>query len=452
MAADQQPDSLYGLRYEFAQFAQPPTFNPAYPLTGQINEPTKNFGPRIGLAWSLGAKTVIRAGYGLFYARFPSATIARLHQLNGVTQSSLTLQGNIPADAAAGPVFPARLASLDRTPPPGAVTLNFADPELATPYTQQGDFSIEREITSNMGLTVSYLWNRGLKNITRRDLNIGPATGTFTYRILDAAGNQTGTYTTPTYLTANRVDPRYARVVYADNGGRVWYDGLAVQFRRRASKWVEGTVAYTWSHARDLSQGGASSNVFFTDAPATLFNGDYNAEKGTSLLDQRHRTVITAIMTPPRKQFGNGFANHTLNGWQLSFLGTFASAQYVTPSVLVSGVQFPGQAFTSTLNGFGGSSQVPFISRQSIPVDEVQRIDTRLTKILSFSERVQLQLNFEVFNTFNRVSNTGVNTQAFQATAGVLRPVAGLGVGNASGGFPDGTNARRAQFSMRVIF
>ena len=68
------------------------------------------------------------------------------------------------------------------------------------------------------------------------------------------------------------------------------------------------------------------------------------------------------------------------------------------------------------------------------------------------SERVQLQFHFEVFNTFNRVSNTGVNTQAFQASAGVIRPVAGLGVGNASGGFPDGTNARRAQFAMRVVF
>ncbi|MBI4906088.1 MAG: TonB-dependent receptor [Acidobacteria bacterium] len=442
----------YGLRYEFAQFAQPTRSNPDYPLTGRINEPGKNFGPRVGLAWSLGAKTVFRAGYGIFYARFPSATIARLHQLNGVVQRSLTLQGSNPADAAVGPVFPVRLANLDRNPPPGTVTLSFADPNLATPYTQQGDLSIEREITSNMGITVSYLFNRALKNMTRRDLNIGPASGTFTYRILDSAGNQTGTYTTATYLTANRVDPRYARVVYADNGGRLWYDGLAVQFRRRASKWAEGTFAYTWSHARDLSQGGAGNNVFFTDGPATRFNGDYSAEKGTSVLDQRHRAVVTAIVNPPKKQFSSVLAHHLVNGWQLAVLGTFASAPYVTPTMLVSGSQYQGQAFTNTLNGFGGSTQVPFLSRQSIPVDSTQRVDTRLTKGFSYKERFQVQLNFEVFNTFNRVSNTGVNTQAFQATAGVIRPVAGLGVGNASGGFPDGTNARRAQFSIRLIF
>jgi hypothetical protein len=442
----------YGLRYEFAQFAQPTVSNPDYPQTGQINEPTRNFAPRFGFAYSLNDKTVLRGGYGLFYARFPSGTIARLHQLNGVVQRSLTLQGNIANDAAVGPTFPNRLTNLDRTPPPGTVTVTYADPNLATPYTQQADFGIEREITSNMSITVSYLWTRSLKNLTRRDLNIGPATGNFTYRILDAAGTETGTFTTPTYLTANRVDPRYARVINVDNGGRIWYDGLAVQFRRRLSYWMEGSLAYTWSHARDLNLGGAGANTFFTDTPSTIFNGDYNREKGTSVLDQRHRTVFTAIVSPPRKNFGNAFANQLMNGWQLSALGTFASAPYTTPTVVLSGVQFPGQAFNNTLNGFGGSNQVPFLSRQSIPIDATQRVDSRLTKIFLFTERYQMHFNFEVFNTFNRVSNTVVNTQAFQATAGVLRPVAGLGVGTASGGFPDGTNARRAQISLRFLF
>ena len=210
--------------------------------------------------------------------------------------------------------------------------------------------------------------------------------------------------------------------------------------------------AYTWSHARDLNQGGASNNVFFTDGPSTIFNGDFRAEKGTSILDQRHRTVFTALLAPPRRDLGNRFANQIFNGWQISLLGTMASPQFVTPSVLVSGVQFPGPAFNNTLNGFGGSNQVPFLSRQSIPIDVVRRVDSRLTKVFAFRDQMQLHFNFEVFNTFNRVSNTSVNTQAFQALAGVLRPVAALGVGTASGGFPDGTNARRAQISARFIF
>ena len=334
-----------------------------------------------------------------------------------------------------------------------ACTVVAAAPGLATQYTQQADISIDREITRNMGITVSYLWNRGLKLMTRRDLNIGPEAAPFTYRITDAAGNQVGTYSTPTYILANRVDPRYSRVVHIDNGGRIWYDGLAVQFRRRASRWLEGTVAYTWSHARDLSQGNSGNNTFLTDNPSTLFNGNYQAEKGTSLLDQRHRLVSTALVSPPDRSYGgNKAAGFLFNGWQLSLIHTAASAQYLTPSMQVTGAQFTGQAFTNTLSGFGGSTQVPFLSRQSIPIDDTQRVDSRLTKIFKVRERNRLHLNFEVFNTFNRVGNTSVNTAAFQARAGVISPVPGLGVGTASGGFPDGTNARRAQVSLRFVF
>jgi hypothetical protein len=104
------------------------------------------------------------------------------------------------------------------------------------------------------------------------------------------------------------------------------------------------------------------------------------------------------------------------------------------------------------LSGFGGSSQVPFQGRQSIPIDSTQRVDSRLTKIFPIREQMQLHMNFEVFNTFNRVSNTSVNTTAYNARTGVLTPVAGVGTGTASGGFPDGTNARRAQVSLRFIF
>jgi hypothetical protein len=61
-------------------------------------------------------------------------------------------------------------------------------------------------------------------------------------------------------------------------------------------------------------------------------------------------------------------------------------------------------------------------------------------------------LNFEAFNVFNTVYDTFVNTQAYAASNGVLNPVSGLGAGNQSQGFPDGTNARRAQVSLRVVF
>ena len=61
-------------------------------------------------------------------------------------------------------------------------------------------------------------------------------------------------------------------------------------------------------------------------------------------------------------------------------------------------------------------------------------------------------LNFEAFNVFNTIYSTGVNTEAYSLSGGVFRPTAGVGVGNQSQGFPDGTNARRAQVSLRLVF
>ena len=50
-----------------------------------------------------------------------------------------------------------------------------------------------------------------------------------------AAGNTTSTFTTPTYLFANRVDTRYSKILQVDNGGNSWYNGLAVQLNKRLS-------------------------------------------------------------------------------------------------------------------------------------------------------------------------------------------------------------------------
>ena len=105
-----------------------------------------------------------------------------------------------------------------------------------------------------------------------------------------------------------------------------------------------------------------------------------------------------------------------------------------------------------SLNGFGGNSRVPFWPRSSLDIDQVCRTDARLSKILRFRENLKLYLNFEAFNVFNHISDTRVNTAAYQLRGSDLTPVAGPGDGAASEGFPDGTNARRAQLSLRFVF
>jgi hypothetical protein len=177
-----------------------------------------------------GGKTVLRAGYGIFYARLPSASVIRLQQRNGVIQKTGTLSAANAAQLAAGPVFPFRLSSLAGSV--GLTNVTFAAPNLKTPYTEQADLTLEQAMGKNGALTVTYMHSRCYQFISREDLNLGPATGTAKYNITNLDGS-TATYTTPTYLAKNEIDPRYASLIYLSNRGRIWYDGLSVAYRQR---------------------------------------------------------------------------------------------------------------------------------------------------------------------------------------------------------------------------
>ncbi|HXK07810.1 MAG TPA: hypothetical protein VMS37_35780, partial [Verrucomicrobiae bacterium] len=304
----------------------------------------------------------------------------------------------------------------------------------------------------NLNLSVSWLWSRGLHLTTVRDLNIGPTGPPVTYQIDDANGKPVGQFTTPTYRLVNRVNPEWRRVNSVESGGNSYYNGLVVQLRKHLSRQFEGFLSYTWSHAIDDNQGGGADNIFFADGPRTLWNGDYRAEKASSQLDQRHRLVFSSTWEPKPAIRNGGLERWLASGWRLSQITTCASTQPATPTVLVSGVPFPNAAFNDTLNGFGGSTRVPFVPPSSLPIDQLVRTDARLTKVLPLTERHELHVNFEAFNVFNHVSNTAVSTVAFEASNGILRPVPNLGMGIASQGYPDGTNARRAQISARFVW
>ena len=436
----------YGLRYEYTALAQPPQENPEYPGTGRIPAVRTNFAPRVGAVWALDrARTVLRGGFGIFYARYHTGLLSTFFEDNGIGQPSVHLDKGFFGVPQSGPVFPDVLPSFGHLQTDPSVSSNIdltlPSPSYRNPYTYQADVALERALSSDLSLSVSWIASRALHLTTVRDLNIGKAGTPVTYEILDAQGKPAGEYLTPTYRLVNRVNTNWRRVNSVESGGNSYYQALAVQVRKRASHGLEAALAYTWSHAIDFNQGGGADNIFFNDGPRTLWNGDYRGEKQSSQLDQRHRAVVSATWEPK-----------FVTGWRLSAIGTFASTQPATPTVLVTGSPFPGAAFNTTLNGFGGSSRVPFWAPASLPVGSMARIDARLTKILRLTERIQLHANFEAFNVFNHVTTTQVSTVAYTVDNLVLRPVAGLGSAVASQGYPDGTNARRAQLSLRCIW
>ena len=393
----------------------------------------------------------------MFYARFPGALITSLNTVN-VQQLSFNLQGNNATALAAGPVFPNTLTSATGLAT-GSRSLSYAGENFRTPYTMQGDVGLEQALGRRTTLTVSWAFNRGVRMISIRDANAGPEGDPVTYRVNDSTGNQVGSFTTPVYRLANRVDPRFQRVNVVEGASNIWYNAMLVQVANRKVDLgplvLGGSLSYTWAHTIDENLGNAGSNLFFNGGPTSFRNGDYRREKGSSGLDQRHRLVVAQVFGYKPWGSNSGFAKYAVNNWQLAILGTFASAFGTTPAINGAGIVIPGlpAAFTGSLNGLGGDSRVPFIPRNFLDVDQTRRVDARISKDFRLTERSRMTFNFEGFNVFNTPSDTSRRNQLYNVTGGTtLVPVANYGEGTASAGFPDGTNVRRLQLSLRFTF
>jgi hypothetical protein len=453
----------YGLRYEYAKLPQPKVCNQDYPLTCHLDSSPKNLAPRLGVSYRLNDKTVIQAGYGMFHARFQSGTIDDLFTTgNGLYQQSVSLTGfpgNTPSQYAAGPVFPNALTSAPSAATAASgVNLQEYAPNIKTPYSEQGNIGIQRQITPDVGLTVSYLWSRGLQMIGVRDLNFPKNTTNFTYAIDNASGAQVGSYTTPVYIGA-RPDTRYGAVDYDENGVNSYYNGLAVQVNKRFAHGLQALVSYTWSHEIDDGQSYSEStnNLFQNGNTYWLNNGNYKADKGSGTEDQRHRAVISWVWQPVFTHQSGAFYKYVVNNWQLSSITSMASGQpYGNESITISGTPVSGMFKTSTINGTGLSTRVPFLPYNSYYLPAHYNSDARISKIIPLGENParKVYLTFEMFNISGSWSATSYKSSVGYTEAnGILTATPqNLYIPSADGGFPDGTQAKRMQVSGRITF
>jgi hypothetical protein len=170
-------------------------------------------------------------------------------------------------------------------------------------------------------------------------------------------------------------------------------------------------------------------------------------------MDQRHRFRLSFVEAPTFVHRDGAFYKYVVNNWQLSGVVTLAAGRPTVAGITISdSTPFSGAAFTSTLNGFGGNNRPPFWPYAPIYTPASYRGDARITKALPFSEHYKLFLNFEAFNLTNSQYDTSQNYTAYVEKGGILTYQPSFGSGRATAGFPDGTNARRAQVSARFTF
>ncbi|HEY1240171.1 MAG TPA: TonB-dependent receptor, partial [Bryobacteraceae bacterium] len=469
-----------GIRFEHTGLPDPAapqalgTLNiPAdWPNTGKLYYKPNNVAPRLGIAYAINPKTVIRAGYGIFFNRYITQIVGGLAKGNGSYQPSYTFSSTVPAQFAAGPVFPFSLGGLPSTAA-NAPTVQFDTNDFRNSYSEQAQVSIQRELERNTNMTVSYIWSRGLHISTAYNANLAAPNQTYTYLINDTAGNTVGTFTTPLYTRSLLINPNYNGVYAMSSNANSWYNGLIVSVNHRYTSWFQGSIGYTWSHSIDSNLGGAagatgSSGILFAQTnPTSLYNNDFASEKGSSATDQRHKLILTAIASPKLYK-GNGAAKYIANGWQLSAISTFASSFPVNSTIGgVSATTLPtitGQTFfaTSTINGLGGfnAQRVPFQPVSNLDVGPTYRTDARLSKMFNIGERFRVQLAFEAQNVFNTTIVSGASPLQEQeysltknaAGQSILVPFANYKQLLATQAPPDGTTARRAQASLRITF
>ena len=466
-----------GVRYDLQLVPQPPKPNTATPLTtlysSTINIQHANFAPRIGAAWNLAKDTVLRGGYGMFYAKTQNSTYYAIRVENGVYQQTfncttktcptLTFPNVIypaPGPALTAPFSGALTPTVTNFTPPEATQLTHGlVPDFQNPFVHEGEVTFERQVGWGTSLSAGYVFSRGLHLPVFADVNMYPSTTTKSYDVLAGPSGAAQTVTYPFYTT--RIDPTGVILVgYSDVNS--WYNSMVLTWKRPMRRGLEFILNYTLSQATDGGQVPGQYGTFYgTDSPVDPNNR--KLEYGPSDLDQRHRFTGTFVWMPTIKS-GNRAANLLVNGFALSSIVTMTTGQPITGSISGYPSGGPDGGLTGgVVSNSGGSigGRPNWIGRNIYNLPNFYNVDFRLARGFKLTEKLQLRLAGEAFNLFNHTNIVSLNTTQYNFTNAGSGACAGHTNGclnpNASFLAPTGSSnglygPRQLQISARLEF
>ena len=383
------------------------------------NEMT-DFAPRIGFAYRPFEKTVIRGGYGIFWDGiegreidgsadiYPYVSRLNLQQTTGaITQTTDQLFPSF----AGGPVTPASDSFI-------AVIIS---PQPHNPYMQQWTLSVQRELARNTTLEVNYVGNKGTHLLSRNNINQA-------YPITD-----------PAFCAANPtqgdcpVDARrpYAQFsTYIDSLWTSWssYNAMNVKFERRTPS-MAITSVYTWAKSMDDKSAAAGIGAGQSAAgwQGFLNNHDPARDYGPSDFNVGQRFVTSFVYQLPigrgKKVLtdANKAMNMLVGGWQVTGVVTFQqgfpmSIQAGDTTGLLDSFGYNRANKVGNNSGFHKSLNEWFNTaaftqpapnetgnsgRNIITMPGINNWDIGILKDFAFTERFNLQLRLETFNTWN---------------------------------------------------
>jgi hypothetical protein len=467
-----------GLRYDLQAFRESGLkADPLWPQSGRVPNDANNFAPRVGVAWSLGndRPVMVRAGYGIFYARIPQMYTSALATDNGVDNFHLILDNKDYYDHLIFPTYPNPLincAGMSFCAPPPEI-MNRLQSEVAsftptyrTPQVQQTSLSIEKELARRLIGSLSYLHAHGQNLIRSRDVNL-PLPNNVDYPVYDENGiNLLGYYNVDTFSTWQmsqiltcpfppcinplvRPIPQLGAINVFETAGSSFYDGATVALQRRMTHGLYFRLGYTFARASDDGQ-----DALVAGRPASVQNTtNTKAERAPSVTDQRHRFVVSWIVEPHPFSVDHATLAALLNHWKMGGVFTFGSGRPFDARVAGD----PNQDNNSM------NDRLPGIGRNALVGPAYSTMDLRLSRQIRLGLRTKLELMAESFNLFNHLNRrVQLTDDGFQSAAAQFLPFeakAGSiyfpGQYRRSDGFAqarDAYAARQMQLALRFIF
>jgi len=406
----------------------PSNFFPEVPINRNaprqlVPQDRNNFGPRVGFAYQLTPKTVLRSGFGIFYSSYEAGPLSIPNPGNN---PPFFLQSNYERVTFAEPDPTVNQLSngfpLDALSSPASPSLFALDPNFKNPYVQHWNMSIQRELGWNTVFEVSYAGSAGKKLYEFRNAN----------------------QPTPTADPNSPTNDRRPRP-FLGTGLDYWcscnsstYHSLQAKMEKRFSNNLSFLGAYTFGKSIDER---SQASLGFDNSQGVRDQRNLRAEKGRSDYDVRHRFVLSYTYQLPFGQNTHAAAKLLLSGWQFVGIHSFTTGNPFTvtasesfsnaggnsrPDVIpgVSAIPAGGQtrehwfnsaAFQNPQLGTWGNA-----GKNTFSSPGVIGIDFSIFKNFQVTEGTKIQFRTEFFNLPNHPNFRGLDNTFDSPSAGEL--------------------------------